>query len=130
MQTLTEFLELFYNTISFEYGEKFKSATFRELFYPFAVLIENVNGEYKNKTIEEHINEFENVIKAYPQLFIKGFHEVQTHCEFIQNDNCFLVASTYKKTYSREQKDIVEHGKNNMTIINNKGKFKIASIIW
>lgn len=130
MQTINEFLELFYKSISFECGEEFKSSAFRELFYPFAVLVESNNSVYKHKSIEQHIKEFENVIKEYPQLFISGFHEVQIECEILQNDKYFLVSSTYKKTYSREQKDVIEYGKNNMTIINDNGQFKIVSITW
>lgn len=130
MQTINEFLDLFYNTISFECGDQFKSEAFRKLFYPFAILIENVNGEYKYKSIDEHIKEFETIINEYPQLFLKGFHEVQIQCEVIEKNNYFLVSSDYRKTYCRNQEDVVEYGANNMTIICDNGKYKIASINW
>lgn len=130
MHTINEFLEGFYKIISFEQGESFKSETFRELFHPTALLFEKVDGGYKTKTIGEHIQEFEDVIKDYPQLFVKGFHEVQIDYEIIESEACYLISSTYKKTYWKNGQEVIEYGKNNMTIIGDGDKFKITCIIW
>lgn len=89
------FLDEFYKTISFEHGEMFKTEKFHSFFLPNAVLMEGNNGIYVQKTVDEHISEFENAIEEYPQLFVKGFHEHQTEYTFVENDACILVSSKY-----------------------------------
>ena len=130
MNGIYKFLEDFYKTISFECGEMFKAEEFRLLFDPNAMLVEKVEDRFIQKTIEEHITQFETTIRDYPELFIKGFHEVQIHCDMIESEKCYLVCSEYRKAYSRNNEEVVEYGKNNMIVIYEGNCFKIVSIVW
>ncbi len=127
---INKFLGDFYKTISFECGESFKSEKFKKFFLPNAVLMEKNDGKYAQKTIDEHIAEFDVAIRDYPHLFVKGFHEVQTDYSIIENEDCILVSSKYKKNYCRNGENITEYGTNNMIIVRFNNEYKIASILW
>lgn len=127
---LENFLNQFYERISFKYGEGFKEKAFAKLFLPNAVLMEKVEKEYIQKSVREHIEEFNSVIAEYPCLFVRGFNEKQLEYSFIENEDCILVSSKYEKTYYRNEEEVVEQGINNMIIVKHEGLLKIASIIW
>jgi len=127
---MEKFLSAFYITISFESGGAFKDELFRNFFLPNAILIENYDGVYKQKTVDEHIEEFNSAIRNHPNLFTRGFHEMQTDCKMIESGNCILVSSSYQKTYSRNNETIVETGVNNMIVVLQDSEYKIASILW
>ena len=127
---LEEFLKQFYQVLSFEKDEPFKDEAFRNLFINNAVLIESENGNYKQKSLEDHIAEFHDAIENYPALFERGFHEIQTDYSVIESENCYLISSKYKKTYSRQGEPYSENGINNMTIVKCGDSYKIASVLW
>lgn len=127
---LEQFLNEFYEVISFEHNEPFKSEQFMNLFVKDALLIEKYEDKYIHKTIDEHMNEFEEVIKKHPELFIKGFHEIQLDYEALQTQEYILVKSKYKKSYASMEEEIIEVGYNCMTIVREQDEFKIASIGW
>jgi len=127
---LEQFLKQFYQILSFEKGEPFKDDAFSSLFLDNAVLIEKVDGVYKQKSVEEHVAEFHDAIKNYPALFERGFHEEQTDFSAIKNETCCLVSSQYTKTYSRQGELYSENGINNMVIVKCGDCFKIASVLW
>lgn len=84
------------------------------------------DGQYIQKDVEAHIGEYRNALSQAPQLFTKGFHEVQTSYQYIENEVSLLVSSSYNKTYA----EIEENGVNNMVIVEIEGEYKIASIVW
>ena len=127
---ISEFIETFYQTISFNNGEKFKNEKFKQLFTANATLYEKIESEYKTKTVNEHIEEFEYVIENYPDLFLKGFKEHQIECEITKEDSVYLVKSKYCKKYARNDEDLVEYGTNNFKIITEENYFKITSVTW
>ncbi len=120
------FLDTFYKTLSFGFGEKFKSQAFRRLFLPNASLLEARDGVYVRIDLERHIAEFEDAIENRPQLFKNGFLEKQLSRTVIQSGACFLVSSIYHKSYA----GIEETGINNMIIVPRDQQFQIASILW
>lgn len=127
---LKQFLTDFYAVISFENGGYIDREKFQNFFLESAVLIENKNGVFVQKTVENHLAEFDSAISEYPELFENGFHEVQTEYTVIENETCFLVSSKYKKTYTRNKNAVVESGINNMIIAKWNGQLKIASVLW
>jgi hypothetical protein len=127
---IQKFLDDFYETLSFEQEEQFKADKFRTFFLSDSILMESINGVFRQKNIDEHISEFEYAIKEYPQLFSQGFHEEQTEYTFIENDNCILVSSKFQKSYCRNGEEVIEKGINNMLIVRDNSAFKIASILW
>lgn len=127
---IEDFLNKFYETISFEHDESFKEAQFAELFLDNAVLLEKDGPLYKKKTINEHINEFKYTINNYPELFLYGFKEKQISFTLTENEECILVSSCYQKYYSRNNEVVEEQGINNMIITKLNNKFKIACVLW
>lgn len=127
---INAFLSHLYKVVSFESGEFLNTEEFRNLFIPNAILMEYHGKDYVSKTVEMHIQEFDDAVRDYPELFVKGFHEEQVSCEILKSSNAFLVSSNYKKTYSRDGKDVVEYGTNDMMIAHTAVGLKIASVVW
>lgn len=128
---LNEFLNRFYETISFPAGSPFPADHFRALFRPDALLLEQTEeGGYAIKTVEEHIREFEEAVQDYPQLFSCGFWERQTSLEWTEENGVFLVHSHYEKRYVRDGNPVLEAGVNHMTILREKDQLRIACVIW
>lgn len=94
---LEKFLDRFYRTISFQAGEPFPADSFRSLFHPDALLLEQMeNGGYQSKTLDEHIREFEMAVRDYPELFEAGFHERQTSVEWTEQAGVFSSTAIMK----------------------------------
>ena len=123
---IDSFLDTFYETISFGFGEKFKSQAFRRLFLPNASLLEARDGVYVRIDLERHIAEFEDAIENHPQLFKNGYLEKQLSRTVIQSGACFLVSSIYRKSYA----GVEATGINNMIIVPRGDYSQIASIVW
>ena len=119
------FLRSFYETLSFQSGEKFKSREFRRLFLPSASLLEARGGIYVQRDLAEHIAEFEAAIETTPQLFTKGFQVVQLSREILKSDAVYLVSSVYRKSYG----DVSETGVNRMLVVPRNGCLQIASLL-
>lgn len=120
------FLHSFYETLSFKYGEKFKSREFRRLFLPNAALFETRGGIYVQKDLAEHIAEFESAIESVPQLFTKGFQEVQLSCEVFKSGADYLVSSVYRRSYG----GVTETGVNSMIVVPRGDGYQIASLVY
>ena len=123
---IDSFLDTFYETISFGFGEKFKAQAFRRLFLPNASLLEARDGVYVRIDLERHIAEFEDAIENHPQLFKNGFLEKQLSRQIIQSGARFLVSSIYRKSYAGFE----ETGVNNMIIVPRGDHSQIASMVW
>ena len=113
---LGEFMARFYQAISFEPGEPFPAERFRVLFRPDALLLEKVDTGYISKTADGYIQEFETVVRDYPELFAEGFTERQTSLEWTEQNGVYLVHSGYEKRYIRDGKPVTERGVNHFTI--------------
>lgn len=127
---ITEFIEKFYNTISFKGGEKFKSEEFKSLFINGALLIEIIDGDYLIKSVDDLIMEFEEAIKNDPELYKDGFIEKQLSVKVLDSGECYLVRSEYIKCYTRNNRTVSEKGYNRFTLINHNGSIKIACVVW
>ena len=127
---LDEFLARFYQAISFGPGELFPSSSFRALFRPDALLLERTETGYAAKTVEEHIREFETVVRDYPQLFAEGFTERQITLEWTEQNSVCLVHSGYEKRYARNGEPVTEYGVNHFTILIENGVPRIACAVW
>ncbi|MBD5133248.1 MAG: hypothetical protein HDT38_02070 [Clostridiales bacterium] len=127
---LNEFLTRFYQVISFGPGEPFPAGNFRALFRPDALLLERTDSGYAAKTVEEHIREFETVVRDYPQLFTAGFSERQTSLEWTEQNGVYLVHSGYEKRYARNGQPVAECGVNHFTILIEEGGPCIACAVW
>jgi hypothetical protein len=127
---LDEFLARFYQTISFGPGKPFPAGDFRALFRPDALLLEWAESGYASKTVEEHIREFETVVRDYPELFAEGFAERQTALEWTEQNGVYLVHSGYEKRYMRGGQPVAECGVNHFTILVDRGTPYIACAVW
>ena len=127
---LNAFLDRFYQTLSFRAGEPFPAEPFRALFRPDALLLEKTEDGCTAKTLEEHIQEFEQAVRDYPQLFAQGFQERQTALEWTEQDGVFQVHSHYEKRYTRNSASVLETGINHMTILREGEELRIACVIW
>lgn len=120
------FLHNFYETISFKCGEKFKSHAFRQFFLPNASLLEAHGSVFVQKDLADHIAEFEDAVERFPQLFTKGFQEIELSHEAVKSGGVWLVSSVYHKTYG----DVSETGVNSMIVVPRGDVFQIASLVW
>lgn len=127
---IKDFLDKFYQTISFGKNEGFKSAEFKDLFYEKALLIENRDGDIITKSIDDHIGEFETAIESYPEVFVNGFMEEQTGYEILSSDMYILVKSDYIKKYTINGELKSGSGSNMITLVKNGNKIRIFSIAW
>lgn len=122
------FLQQFYQLISFEHNETLNE-NLSTIFSEDAFILNLENKQ--RQTIHEYINEFYQIIKKYPSLFVKGFHEKQLSFEIINEDETqILVCSTYEKQYSNNNKDCIEYGENYMSIKKINDDFKIIMISY
>ncbi|MCI9368203.1 MAG: hypothetical protein HFF19_08015 [Oscillospiraceae bacterium] len=127
---LDEFLTQFYQVISFGSGEPFSAERFRVLFRPDALLLERTDAGYISKTADEHIQEFEMVVRDYPELFTEGFTERQTSLKWTEQNGVYLVHSGYEKHYVRGGEPVTEYGVNHFTILVDGGTPRIACAVW
>ena len=125
MMDIDAFLRTFYETISFQCGEKFKSHAFRRLFLPNASLLEAHGSVFVQKDIADHIAEFEDAVEHFPQLFTKGFQEIELSHEAIKSGGVWLVSSVYRKTYG----EVSETGVNSMIVAARGDALQIASLV-
>ncbi len=125
-----QFLTHFYNTISFREIEEFKENDFLSLFLENASLLEENDGKFEKQTPIQYVRQFENLLKNNKEFFINGFIEKQIEYEKIETENGYLVASRYEKKYTNNEGKVVEYGTNQMILVEQNGKLKIASILW
>lgn len=125
-----QFLTYFYNTISFREIEEFKENDFLSLFLENASLLEENDGKFEKQTPIQYVRQFENLLKNNKEFFINGFIEKQIEYEKIETENGYLVASRYEKKYTNNEGKVVEYGTNQMILVEQNGKLKIASILW
>lgn len=125
-----QFLTHFYNTISFREIEEFHAKEFLELFLENASLLEENDGKFEKQTPIQYVRQFENLLKNNKEFFMNGFIEKQIEYEKIETENGYLVASRYEKKYTNNEGKVVEYGTNQMILVEQNGKLKIASILW
>ena len=125
-----QFLTHFYNTISFREIEEFNAKEFLLLFLENASLLEENDGKFEKQTPIQYVRQFENLLKNNKEFFINGFIEKQIEYEKIETENGYLVASRYEKKYTNNEGKVVEYGTNQMILVEQNGKLKIASILW
>lgn len=125
-----QFLTHFYNTISFREIEEFKENDFLSLFLENASLLEENEGKFEKQTPIQYVRQFTMILKNNKEFFVNGFIEKQIEYEKIETENGYLVASRYEKSYTNNEGKVVEYGTNQMILVEQNGKLKIASILW
>ena len=125
-----QFLTHFYNTISFREIEEFKENDFLSLFLENASLLEENEGKFEKQTPIQYVRQFTMILKNNKEFFVNGFTEKQIEYEKIETENGYLVASRYEKSYTNNEGKVVEYGTNQMILVEQNGKLKIASILW
>jgi hypothetical protein len=135
-ERLEEFLNTFYETMSFESVEKFDSEKFLSLFTRNAMLAERAGETLCYEMIDDYVHVFEEEAKRFPEHYSYGLQETQIGYQRLNGEDFVLVKSDYEKRVTQseaaegESREQVTHGCNYMTLCRDGDWFKIMSLAW
>ena len=134
MDRLEDFLNTFYETISFDNVEKFDSEKFLSLFTQNAQLAERTGESLCSELVGDYVTVFLEEVKNFPAHYSYGLKEVQTGYERLNGEDYVLVKSEYEKRVSKNTpegfQETLTTGCNFMILCKDGDWFKILSIAW
>jgi len=134
MERLEEFLNTFYEAISYERADCFDSERFTGLFTSNALIAERTGESLCSETITDYVKAFLEEVKNFPDRYNYGSREVQKSYERLNGEDYVLVKSEYEKRVSKTTPDgpeeVLTNGCNYMILCRDEDWFKILSIAW
>jgi len=133
-ERLEEFLNTFYEAMSFSSAEKFDVERFVSLFTRNATLAERAGETLCYETVEDYVKVFEDEAKRFPEHYNYGIHEMQTAYAWLDGEDFVLVKSEYEKRVRKSAGDGMQEqltrGCNYMTLCRDGDWFRIMSLAW
>lgn len=115
-------LEQFYHALSFTSVDQCNLSTLTSLFSENGIVIQNNTSI----SLAAYIENFEQMLTLYPDVFTFGFVERQLHYDYERKSHAIIVHSYYQKEYNEN----VEYGINHLYFKKFGDTYKITRVIY